>query len=155
MWKRWRGPSVLCLALGLLAACGGSDEPGRAANGGRLVTAQELAARLSAIERRVPLPPHEAYRIALDPQVGRYPAEAAEQMVYDQAQCKWYAYWLDASEAKRAAAARQALFVLRSFHESGPYRHADESFRLLVAEIEAKAAKGDPSGIQAYVRLNC
>lgn len=118
---------------------------------------------------------HEEYRLALTERIGDYtwpaefrpdpnkiagrmPDDALLQDGYETmvlmifSQCAWNLAWIDASRRGDAEAQEESLTMLRDVI---PSLIPDPAGRRAAEDAAAKAALGDPSGLQPVVRGNC
>ncbi|WP_326722958.1 hypothetical protein OHT59_29740 [Streptomyces sp. NBC_00243] len=143
--------SVLLAVAATATACGGKSEE---SDGWQ--SKQDVVAEVKNLRKGTDLPPGGKWTAEVSGAEGdRYQTGSADALVLDEAQCEWYAYWLDRTEAsdKKAVASAQKQFAV--LHDMAAYKANDVSYRKLVQSVEDAAELGDPSGIQGFVRDNC
>jgi hypothetical protein len=145
------------VAAGLLAvaacltACGGEAET---SDGWQ--SKADVVAEVTALRETTELPPGGRWNAEVSgSDDDRYQTGSADAVVLDEAQCEWYAYWLDRTEHADDKAAGKALKHFAVLHEMPAFKANDVSYREVVQSVEDAAQLGDPSGIQGFVRDNC
>ncbi|MDO0914773.1 hypothetical protein QQM39_29270 [Streptomyces sp. DT2A-34] len=134
-----------------LSACGGTSE---ASDGWE--SKQEVTAEVKKLRADTELPPGGKWNAEVSgSDDDHYQTGSADALVLDEAQCEWYAYWLDRTESSDDKAAATALKHFVVLHDMPAYKANDKSYREVVQSVEDAAELGDPSGVQGFVRDNC
>lgn len=146
---RWRALALAAVSALGLVACGGTPA--------NFEDSAKLPAKIAALEKTTPLPPGSTFDSELlQPSSGdTYEIGYWDNVVEQQAQCKWYMYWLTSRGAGDKTKMSSAETMFATMHKWHLYTSSDVSFQQLVDQIESKAQLGDPTGLQDYVRLNC
>ncbi|MEU4094537.1 hypothetical protein [Streptomyces sp. NPDC026673] len=134
-----------------LAACATEGSGGEGWQSKRDVTS-----RVAKLREQTDLPPGGVWSAEVSgSDKDRYQVGSADAIVLDEAQCEWYAYWLDREEASDTRGAASARRHFADLHRMPAFKANDDSYRQVVQAVEDAAELGDPSGIQQFVRDNC
>jgi hypothetical protein len=140
---------VAAAAASLMSGCGSASSP--------FEDLSNKEALIASAQRETPLPPgshYDASRFQTQPG-NQYAKGYFVAMAQDEAQCKWYMYWLRSDAAGDTAAMNRAGAFFTSMKSWALYTETDDGTRQFYDTITQAASLGDPTGLQSFVGLNC
>jgi hypothetical protein len=115
------------------------------------------SAVIAAAEKETPLPPGSRYDTEpFHTQQGtNYQAGYFLSVAQQEAQCKWYMYFIKTAAANDVSGEHLAESTFTSMKSWALYTDTDPSTRNFYDQIVTAAELGDPSGLQTFIAQNC